>query len=49
MAARGALRDTGRALGMEYQKVDTIASWSPTRWNHASKSAGRLRGFQKSL
>jgi DNA polymerase-3 subunit alpha len=29
MAARAALRDTGRALGMEYQKVDTVAKLVP--------------------
>jgi len=33
MAAKGAIRDVGRALGMPYQSVDTVAKMIPTELN----------------
>lgn len=46
MAARAALRDTGRALGMGYQQVDAIAKLVPMELGITlDKGACRLQGF----
>ena len=52
MAARGALRDVGRVLGMSYQQTDAISKLVPTELNmtldHALEVSGELRSIYES-
>ncbi len=45
MAARGAIRDAGRAMGMPYAKVDSVAKLIP---QHYSYTHGSIEGALKS-
>ncbi|MEG0692046.1 MAG: DNA polymerase III subunit alpha, partial [Oscillospiraceae bacterium] len=49
MAAKGAIRDVGRALGLPYQNVDTIAKLIPTELNITIEKALKLSKELKTI
>ncbi len=49
MAAKGAIRDVGRALGMPYQNVDTIAKLVPTELNITLEKALKISKELKTI